>query len=101
MNAVGLVAQRLFEVFRRTVPTPAERLARQGRRARSTEDFSPSLGRFYEQAKELRKEYRLGILARARVAYTLQRDMIAAGYPAGMTRQVLFSMIVLAFVGKV
>lgn len=101
MNAVDHVSQRLFEAFRLIVPPPAEQKGRNKKSKSHPEDVTAALRRFNEQAKELRKEYRLGIISRARVVLALQREMSAAGYPVDMSRQVLFSLIVSAFVGKV
>lgn len=101
MNAADHVSQRLFETFRQIVPPPAEWKNKFKKAKVRPEDFSASIGKFNELAKELRKEYRLGIISRARVVLALQREMNAAGYPADMSRQVLFSLIVSAFVGKV
>ncbi|HLA34503.1 MAG TPA: hypothetical protein VJ001_06505 [Rhodocyclaceae bacterium] len=100
MSTVNLVAQRLFEVFRQIVPPPAEWKSTHKKGKARAEDLAPSLARFHKQAKELRKKHRLGVISRARVVFALQREMNAAGYPAEMSRQVLFSLIVSAFVGK-
>lgn len=101
MSVVNLVSQHLLEVLRQIVPPPDELRGRHRRNKARPEDLSASLGRFYAQAKEMRIEHRLGIISRARVVLTLQREMSAAGYPANLTRQVLFSLIISAFVGKV
>lgn len=101
MSAVNHVSQRLFEVVRQNIPPPVEWKGRAKNGKVRPEDFSAPLGRFHEQAKALRKQHRLGIVARARVVFALQREMSAAGYPPDLSRQILFSLIVSAFVGKV
>ena len=47
-----------------------------------------------------REKHRLGVIARARVAFGLQQRLLAAGYPPALVKQVLFAMLVSAFVGK-
>jgi len=101
MSAVNHVSQHLFEVIRQIIPPPVEWKGRAKKSKARPEDFAAPLGRFHEKAKALRKEHRLGVVARARVVFALQREMSAAGYPADLSRQILFSLIVSAFVGKV
>lgn len=58
------------------------------------------LDSFLGCAKAARSRYRLGLLARARVAHRLQRSLIAKGYSAPLVRQVVFAMLVDSFTGK-
>ena len=57
------------------------------------------LKKFYEAARVERERHRLGIIVRARVAFALQQRLLTAGYPPAMVKQVLFAMLVSAFVG--
>lgn len=97
MSIVDEISQQLFSVFRESVPPPSA--AKPGKIKHG--DIVLSLNRFYEEARQLRRKHRPGVLARARVILSLQRQFIAAGYPADMAREVLFSLILSAFVGKV
>lgn len=58
------------------------------------------LAQFYEAARVERERYRLGVIGRARVAFDLQRRLLAAGYAPSLVRQVVFAMLVAAFVGR-
>ncbi len=44
-------------------------------------------------------QYRLGPVGRAVVAYRLQPRLLAMGYAPDVVRQILFSMVLHAFVG--
>jgi hypothetical protein len=57
-----------------------------------------SLAKFYERARAVTAEHKLGVIARARVAFGVQQRLLAAGYPAPMVKQVLFAMLVSVFV---
>ena len=99
MSDVDDVSRQLFELFRKIVPPPVEWATTHKKQPRP-EDFVAAFERFNDQARVLRKKHRLGVLSRARVVLALQREMGAAGYPANLSRQVLFSLIVSAFIGK-
>lgn len=62
-------------------------------------DWEQSLSRFNQEARAIRFRYRLGPLGRAVVAYRLQKSLIAKGHPPEVARQLVFSMILNAFVG--
>ena len=57
------------------------------------------LKKFYEAARVEREQHRLGVIGRARVAFALQQRLLAAGYPPAIVKQVLFAMLISAFVG--
>jgi len=99
MSDVKSVSDLLFDEFRKIVPPPVGPGSVKARKFRP-QDVAAALGRFNDQARQLRKQYRLGVVARARVVLALQREMSAAGYATDLTRQVLFSLIVSAFIGK-
>ena len=93
------ISDRLFAVFKEMVPPPSQWKANS--RKPKTEEIVSSLGRLYEEAKSLRRLHRPGVIARARIVLRLQQELSAAGYPVDMSRQVLFSLTLSAFVGKV
>lgn len=102
MSEISAACDRLFAVFTEAVPSP-ERLARQGRKPAEADVVrlvEQGLARFHAAAREERQQQRLGIIARARLAFALQRRLLAAGYDAALVKQVLFAMLVQAFVGK-
>ena len=99
MSAIEEISQQLFSVFKDCIPPPSQ-WKKQSRRI-DPEEANRSLGRFYDKARELRKIHRPGILARVRIVLALQQQLLAESYPADMVRQVLFSLILSAFVGKV
>lgn len=68
-------------------------------KAPSKAEWALALEKFNIQAREVRDQYRLGLLGRAVVAYRLQPRLIAVGYTPDVVRQILFSMVLHAFVG--
>ena len=99
MSVVHQISDRLFSVFKDIVPPPSQWKARS--KKPRTEDILASLGRLHEEAKSLRRQHRPGVITRARIVLRLQQELSTAGYPADMSRQVLFSLTLSAFVGKV
>ncbi len=99
MSLLEQVTQHLFEVYQEIVPLPSKQ--KRGAKKARPEDFEKALGRFYEEARQQRRTYGLGIVTRARIVLRLQRELNNAGYSSDMTRQVLFSLILSAFVGRV
>jgi hypothetical protein len=96
MSLVDEVSEQLFLAFKEVAPPPSQRKAQQ--KKVGTDQVMRSLGKWHEMARSLRRAHRLGILARARVAFQLQRLLSTAGYPADLSRKVVFSLIVSAFV---
>jgi hypothetical protein len=82
----------LEEAFARSIPAGKKK-------APSKADWAPALEKFNAEARSIRTHYKLGVIGRALVAYRLQRHLIASGYPPIVVRQLLFSMIINAFVG--
>ena len=68
-------------------------------KAPSKAEWALALEKFNTQARQVRDQYRLGLLGRAVVAYRLQPRLIAVGYTPDVVRQILFSMVLHAFVG--
>ena len=68
-------------------------------KAPSKAEWALALESFNKQAREVRTRYRLGLLGRAVVAYRMQPRLLAAGYSPDVVRQILFSMVLHAFVG--
>ena len=93
---------RLSNAFQRLVPLHPESL--KGRK-RPTEieikaTSERALQQFLEAAREERLQHGLGVIGRARVAFGLQQQLIKAGYPPALVKQVLFAMLLSAFVGR-
>lgn len=99
---IAEVCQRLAEVFRQAVPLqpPPDKGKKRPTEKEITAATEIGLGKFYAAAREERERRRLGILGRARVAICLQQRLLEAGYPAPLVKQVLFAMLVSAFVGR-
>ena len=99
---IGEVCDRLFEGFVREVPLQQPTI--KGKKRLSEKEIAAAvdsgLKRFYGAARAEREKHRLGVIARARVAFGLQQRLLAAGYPPALVKQVLFAMLVSAFVGK-
>ncbi len=99
---IAEVCQRLADVFRQAVPLqPPPGKGKKRPTEKEVEAVTASgLEKFYATAREERERRRLGILGRARVALCLQQRLLEAGYPAPLVKQVLFAMLVSAFVGR-
>lgn len=94
MSPIEQSAEHLFAFFQQALPRhqkgkpPAEKAV------------AAALERFLAEAKAERARRRLGIIGRARLAINLQERLMAAGYPAQLVRQVVFSLLVSALVGR-
>jgi hypothetical protein len=83
----------LESAFMAVIPKPKKN------KAPSKPEWALALEKFNVKAREVRSQYRLGLLGRAVVAYRLQPRLIAVGYTPDVVRQILFSMVLHAFVG--
>lgn len=83
-------ALALAEAFFRSAPADK-------RKRMSAAEWANSLKKFHREAKEIRRRYSLGFLARALVAYRFQRRLLAAGIPADTVRKVVFSLVLSSF----
>ncbi len=90
------IASKLNEVFRQILPPPSQQ--RSMRKRGKLPDVPKAMKLFYEEALIMRERHRLGVYGRARVAFELQKQLLTEGYPADLCRQVLFSLIVSAFI---
>ena len=95
MSIVEDAGEKLFAEFSRVLP-----LAAKGPKRASPETVAAGLNSFFAAASAERQRYRMGLLSRARVALYLQQRLLGAGYQAALVRQVLFSMLLAAFVGE-
>lgn len=95
------ICERLFDAFCSAVPLHPQDV--RGRKRPSEKEIAlateSGLKKFYEAARAERERHRLGVLGRGRVAFHLQQRLLAAGYPPTLVKQVLFAMLVSAFVG--
>ena len=95
------VSEKLFKEFELAVPIQQYAKPR-GKKMSEQEIKSRTeagLQRFYQCAEEERQRHGLGILGRARVAFGLQKRLLAAGYSASLVKQVLVAMLASVFVG--
>lgn len=95
------ISKELFAEFQQAVPLHSEK-NRKGRKLTEKEiaaNSEAALKRFFETARAARARHRLGIIGRARVAFSLQQHLLAAGYAPALVKQVLFSMLAAVFVG--
>jgi len=93
LGKIAEAAAALEQAFQRQAPLDKKKRPREA-------DWVAALERFHRDALRIREQYRLGLLARAGVAYRLQQRLIAAGYPVEAVRQVVFSLVLKAFIGK-
>ena len=97
MSVVTETGDRLFAFFQTVVPLPATKSGKAS--TPSVKTLDAGLNKFYAEARLQRKKMRPGLFRRARVAFYLQQRLLAAGYPPALVRQVLFAMLLAAFVG--
>lgn len=93
LSRYSQATQALESAFLAVIPKP------KNNRVPTKTEWELALERFNTQAREVRLKYRLGLLGRAVVAYRLQPRLIAAGCTPDVARQILFSMVLHAFVG--
>ncbi len=93
MSRYSEATQALENAFLAAVPKPKKN------KPPSKAEWAVALEKFNTQAREIRAQYGLGLLGRSIVAYRLQPRLLAAGYPPDVVRQILFSMVLHAFVG--
>lgn len=93
MNLIEQSAEHLFGFFQKTLPKPQRGKAK-------PEAVQAAMEKFYEEVRQERQRRKFGFLARARLAFILQRKLLEAGYAPELVRQVLFSVLVIALVGK-
>ncbi len=95
------ISEKLCQEFQRIVPLHPEKLKRRNKPSESEIKSSSeaALKKFYLTAHEERLRHKLGVIARARVAFNLQQRLLNAGYAAPLVKQVLFAMLTSVFVG--
>lgn len=93
MSRYSEATQALESAFMAVIPKPKKN------KAPGKAEWAQALEQFNKQARGVREQYRLGLWGRAAVAYRLQPRLIAAGYASDVVRQILFSMVLHAFVG--
>jgi len=86
------VALALEEAFVQSFPAS-------GKKKPTKADWAVALNKFNSSAHAIRMRYKLGVLGRAASAYQFQRILLAKGHPPEVVRQILFSMVINAFVG--
>lgn len=92
MGRYSEATSALEEAFIRSIPAGKKKLPTKA-------DWSVALEKFNGEARSIRFRFHLGVIGRALVAYRLQRRLIANGHPPDVVRQLLFSMILNAFIG--
>ena len=95
------ICEKLSQEFGRIVPLDPVAPNQAKKRSESALKASSELAlqKFYETAKNERLRHRLGVIARARVAFGIQQRLLQAGYPSPLVKQVLFAMLTSAFIG--
>lgn len=83
-------ALALAEAFFRAAPADKKKRMSQA-------EWANSLKKFHREAKEIRRRYSLGFLARAVAAYYFQRRLLAAGIQADTVRKVVFALVLSSF----
>jgi hypothetical protein len=98
---IAEISEKLYEEFQRVLPLHPEK-RKSGKNPSESEIKSRSeaaLKKFYHAANEERLRHKLGIISRARVAFSLQQRLLKAGYSVALVKQVLFAMLTSVFIG--
>lgn len=98
MGKIQEIGDRLFEKFHEEIFSGRHKSRKKISPQETREIADAGLRRLYEAALAEREKHGLGMIARARVAFYLQKRLLAAGYPPPLVRQLLFSLLVAAFV---
>lgn len=102
MSTIEEIIERLYAGFRSAVPLPGDQP--KGKKPPGKQEVerrtAAGLAQLYEAARTERHKHRLGIVSRARVAFGLQKKLLAAGYEPRLVKQVLFAMLTTGFVGR-
>lgn len=89
------LAMELAGEFSRLCPV---RGLRQVRPFKHQARIDRGLERIYDRARDYRKAHRLGILARARLAKSFQREMTRLGYEHALVNKVTTALVMTALV---
>lgn len=100
MSKIDDISDQLFHQFQSTVSVHGERPGSKKVKGEKERQVEVGLQQLYAAAAIARQERRLGVIGRARVAFSLQDKMVRAGYPPALVRQVLFALLASAFVGR-
>ncbi len=84
-------AQALSEAFFRCAPITKKKPATEA-------EWAAALQKFHNEAKAVRQRYSLGPINRATAAYQFQKRLLAAGIEPKVVRQVVFSLVLNAFI---
>lgn len=94
MNSIQQSSNRLVAYFRDAMPKPVK-----GKRLKP-EVVERAMQRFFNEVREERIRCKFGILSRARLALFVQKGLLADGCEPTLVRQVVFSLLLSALVGK-
>ena len=101
-DLVGDISEKLCSEFQIAVPLHQNKLER-GKKLSNRDvkaNSEAALIQFYKTANQERLRHRLGVVGRARVALGLQQRLLKAGYDASLVKEVLWAMLISAFVGN-
>ena len=89
------LAEELASEFSRICPVGGERQAKPFKRQAR---IDKGMDRIYDQARDYRQAHGLGILARARLAKSFQREMTRLGYEQALVNKVTTALVMTALV---
>ncbi len=84
-------AAALAESFFRCAPVARKKPATEA-------EWTAALQKFHNEANAIRQRYSLGLLNRAVAAYQFQKKLLVAGIEPRIVRQVVFSLVLNAFI---
>jgi hypothetical protein len=97
---IAEAGERLANEFQRAIPLdPRSRYGKKPSEAEIQARTQVELAKFYETARAERQKLGLGIIGRARLAFSLQQKLLARGYGATLVKQVLMAMLATVLVG--
>lgn len=83
----------LADAFSAKIPPPGAK-----QKAQSKQKIDAALESLYRDAAAFRREHRLGVLGRARLAKAFQDELLARGYPAELVMKITSAITATALV---
>ncbi|TFW10291.1 hypothetical protein E4K72_01635 [Oxalobacteraceae bacterium OM1] len=99
-SVIEEASAKLAEEFQRAVPLdPRMKYGKKPSDSEIQSRIESDLKKFYDVAGQERQRLGLGIIGRAKLAFSLQQKLLAKGYAAPIVKQVLMALLASVLVG--
>lgn len=101
-SLIQQISEKLCVEFQRVLSPAPDQIKKQKKLSESEikSASEEKLKKFYDLARSEIQKHRLGVIGRARIAFSLQQRLLQAGYAPSLVKQVLFAMLISVFVGS-